>query len=390
MNIQTKRDSLTDRIIGDIGRGGGATLVFFGGIHGNEKAGLLALQRFFDRFGELEFDGRIIGIAGNLSALKINRRFIDKDLNRIWTSQKIDALTSKEELNIEEREQLEIYSIIKSLLKKEAGPLYFIDFHTTSSKTQPFITINDALINRKFALQFDVPIVLGIEEYLEGPLLSYINSLGYVSLGFEAGQHEDPSSIEVCYDFILRSMQVAGIEAETGKERKKANSGELSGFYEVVYVHRIENGDEFKMNPGYESFQDVEKGSLLAKSNQEDIRSEYDAKLFMPLYQKSGREGFFIIKRIPPLFLSLSTFLRRIKADQILVYLPGIVWQDKQQGILKVDLKVTRFLAKQIFHLFGYRNKRYDSTHLLLYNRERVSQTHTYKDLYWFKSSKRF
>ena len=387
---KNKNEKHIDRIIGSLGRGGGPTLVFFGGIHGNEKAGLIALEQFFKDYQNADFDGKIIGIAGNLAALKESKRYIDKDLNRIWTSRMIENLSTKETLNIEEKEQLEIYSIIKSIFKNESGPFYFLDFHTTSSPTEAFITINDALINRKFALQFDVPIVLGIEEYLEGPLLSYINSLGYVSLGFEAGQHDDPDSIDQCYDFILRSMQVAGIEQDTGKERKPKNTGALSGFYEVLYVHRIENGDKFIMKPGFESFQDIEKGRVLARYNQQEIRSEFNAKLFMPLYQKKGKEGFFIIKKIPNFFLSLSAFLRKIKADQLLVYLPGIVWEDKTNGILKVDLRVTRFMAKQIFHLLGYRNKRHDSTHLLLYNRERVSQTNSYKNLHWYKASKRF
>ena len=390
MEKQIENTSHIERIIGSKGKGGGPTLVFFGGIHGNEKAGLFALQDFFKQENLDDIEGKIIGIAGNLSALKEGKRFIDRDLNRIWTRRMIEGLSNKESLDIEEKEQLEVYSIIKSVLSKESGPFYFIDFHTTSSPSQAFITINDSLINRRFALQFDVPIVLGIEEYLEGPLLSYINSLGYVSLGFEAGQHDDPISIANCYDFIIRSMEIAGIKKSAELLSTFDTSGRLSGFYEVIYVHKIENGEKFQMNPGFESFQTIEKGRPLAKSNQQEIRSEYNARLFMPLYQKRGREGFFIIRRIPRFFLSLSSFLRRIKADQLLVYLPGIVWEDKQQGILKVNTNVTRFLAKQIFHLFGYRNKRFDRTHLLLFNRERVSQTGSYKNLRWFKSPRRF
>jgi hypothetical protein len=44
----------------------------------------------------------------------------------------------------------------------------------------PFITINDALINLKFSNCSPISIVLEIEEYLEGPILNYLNSLGYV------------------------------------------------------------------------------------------------------------------------------------------------------------------------------------------------------------------
>ena len=78
----------------------------------------------------------------------------------------------------------------------------------------PFITINDALINRKFSEQFPVPIVLGIEEYLNGPLLSYINQMGYVSLGFESGQHDDFSAITNSIAFVYLALVYSGVLKE--------------------------------------------------------------------------------------------------------------------------------------------------------------------------------
>ncbi len=107
----------------------------------------------------------------------------------------------------------------------------------------------------------------------------------------------------------------------------------------------------------------------------------------MPLYQKSGNDGFFIIKVIPQFFLRLSELLRNSKADQVLTFLPGISWYDKSKGILKANLKVTRFLAKSIFHLFGYRNKQIDKNYLLLYNRERVAKKAMYKNEKWYKKT---
>lgn len=77
-----------------------------------------------------------------------------------------------------------MFTLLEDIINSNFGPFYFIDFHTTLSKTLPFITINDVVIDRKFSKFFLVPIALGIEEYLNGPLLSYINELGYVSLGF--------------------------------------------------------------------------------------------------------------------------------------------------------------------------------------------------------------
>ena len=85
------------------------------------------------------------------------------------------------------------------------------------------------------------------------------------------------------------------------------------------------------------------------------------------------------------LFLRLSTWLRRLKVDSLVSILPGIFWHNKSKGILKVDLKIAKYMAKPIFHLLGYRNKQVDSSHLILYNRERVAKTKMYKGEKWYR-----
>lgn len=108
------------------------------------------------------------------------------------------------------------------------------------------------------------------------------------------------------------------------------------------------------MNSGFKSFQNIKKGTALAMSNQQQVKSAYNAKLFMPLYQSQGEEGFFIIKLIKPFFLKLSAGLRHLKFDNLLVLFPGISWNNKNKDVLKVNLNVAKFFAKSIFHLLGY------------------------------------
>jgi len=332
-----------------------------------------------------------LGVSGNLTALKKNQRYIEADLNRLWTKESIEAIKKKTDLNPDEKELIALFNVLTDILKTNKPPFYFIDLHTTSSQTLPFITINDALINRKFSKQFPVPIVLGIEEYLQGPLLSYINELGYVSLGFESGQHDDLRSITNSIAFIYLTL------VYSGSFNKKGLIG-FSGFYkqlqnqavniidvfEVIHLHKIQEHDTFKMHNGFKSFQSITKGIKLAINNQTEIISPFSGRIFMPLYQKRGAEGFFIIKPIKPFLLNLSIFLRRIKTDSLLAFLPGIHWLNKQEGILQVNLKITKFFAKSFFHLLGYRNKQITSTHLRLNNRERVAKTHLYKKEPWY------
>jgi succinylglutamate desuccinylase len=391
----TLQKSITvDRIIGKIeGFSEGPTLVFFSGIHGNEPAGVLALEETLNKIDPEKVTGTIYGLSGNLKALEAQKRYVDQDLNRLWLEPELHNLENKDHLDNEEQEQVELFKLIKEIFKKNKAPFYFFDLHTTSVKTAPFITINDAIINRKFSRQFPVPIVLGIEEYLNGPLLSYINSKGYVSLGFESGQHDQMDAITNSIAFIYlcvkftNSIDRKNIPNFTKYYNQlKRESRITSGFYEVIDIHKIKPNDSFKMLNGFENFQSINKGEILALSNLEKIKSKYNGKIFMPLYQTQGSEGFFIIKKIATFFLKLSIFLRRFKFDELLILLPGVSWTDPKKQALYVNLKTARFLAKPMFHLLGYRSKYTNKTHMKLFNRERTAKTKMYKEETWFKS----
>lgn len=381
-----------NRMLGKIeGSQPGPTVVFFGGIHGNETSGVFALKDALAGINAAYVKGTIYGISGNLNALKKHQRYLEQDLNRLWTQENIEIIKKKAILNDDESELLELLNILNEILKTNQPPFYFIDLHTTSSQTLPFITINDALINRKFSKQFPVPIVLGIEEYLHGPLLSYINQLGYVSLGFESGQHDAMCAITNSIAFVYLALVYSGVleeEAVMGFnkyfEQLKQESQKTFDVFEVVYLHKIEKNDTFKMLNGFKSFQKIKKGTKLAVNNQVELTSPFNGSIFMPLYQQKGEEGFFIIKPIKPFFLNLSATLRRIKTDSLLAFLPGIKWLDKREGILQVNLTVAKFFAKSFFHLLGYRNRQITSTHLRLNNRERVAKTSIYKKEPWY------
>ena len=380
-----------NRIIGKIeGKTKGATVVFFAGIHGNEKAGVTALQYAFKQIKTKYVKGNIYGLLGNIKALNLHQRYIDEDLNRLWIPSKVEAILNKDKHNNEEQEAVELFNVLQAILKKNKGPFYFIDFHTTSSISLPFITINDALINRKFSRLFPVPVVLGIEEFLEGPLLSYINQLGYVSLGFEAGQHDLRTSITNCIAFTYLTLIFTGVvekERISGFEKHvdilKNEAEHIKDVFEVIYQYKIQPKENFKMINGFKSFQYIMKGMPIATSNNIIITSRHNAKIFMPLYQTKGDDGFFIIKTIKPFYLRLSEILRGIRFDELLVFLPGVSWINNTKGALIVNLKTAKFLAKPFFHLLGYRSKQEDTTHLRLFSREKEAKTKMYKEEGW-------
>ncbi|WP_372944942.1 succinylglutamate desuccinylase/aspartoacylase family protein [Muriicola sp.] len=384
------------RILGHIkGREPGPVHVFFGGIHGNEPSGVQALQEVFGELQKnpLPIKGHIYGIAGNIPALLQNKRYLEKDLNRTWFREDITALESGERtcMTSEDKEMLEILGVIRDLLKAHEAPFYFIDFHTTSSKTLPFITINDAMINRKFARKFPVPIILGIEEYLEGPVLNFINEFGYVSLGFESGQHASEEARVNSVAFLWMSLVFSGaLEKEDVKDfstyysELKQSAAHNRNFYEITERYAVEPGDSYEMVPGFYSFEPVAKGTLLASHNEQTVVAEKGGILFMPLYQKQGAEGYFMIRRIPKWVLALSAGLRKVRADHLLAALPGVSWKNREKAQLVVNLKVARFYSKAIFHLLGYRSRILDRDRILINNREKVARNELYEHAPWY------
>ena len=104
----------------------------------------------------------------------------------------------------------------------------------------------------------------------------------------------------------------------------------------------------------------------------------------MPLYQGKGDDGFFIVREIPPIFLRISKWFRNVHLDHLLVLLPGIHWKDTTKEAMLVNLLITRFFAKQFFHLLGYRSQKKGPSHLILFNREKASKKYRYQTAKWF------
>ena len=383
-----------DRIIGHlVGDKDGPTLVFFAGIHGNEPAGVFALKQVISELQshQVPILGQLYAIAGNLSALSQKTRFAEMDLNRIWTSENLQKVSKNvDPKSQDEREMRELYKLLEAILEQNRPPYYFIDLHTTSSDTPPFMVLNDSLLNRKFAAQYPLPIILGIEEYLVGALLSYINELGYVSLGFESGRHEASAAIKNCRDFIHFTLGITDLveyprEKMTALQAKIAASSRVSSkFYEIIYQHEITDENRFKMLPGFVNFQKVPRGTVLAMDKGTMLTTQRNRRIFMPLYQELGSEGFYYIRSIPNILLWVSKVLRRFRIDHLLVLLPGIQWNSVQKQGLLVNQRIARFMARPFFHLLGYRTRKSDSTHLLVESRERASRNTDYKGTGWF------
>ena len=373
------------------------TVVLTGGIHGNEPSGVFAIYRVFKELKEKQIPvkGSIYGISGNLPALEKGERYEKQDLNRLWKGGKMRQLEYGElqAENEDMRQQIEIYKTLEDIIQNDGGPFYFMDLHTTSSETIPFLTVNDSMLNRKFTKQYPVPIILGIEEYLDGPLLSYVNKLGYVAFGYEGGQHDDLAAIENHVAFIYLSLVFSGIVAKEDVDFNHyyqllaKNTVDVRNFYEIFFRYEIKQDAEFTMNPGFVNFQKVNRGNKLAVASGNEVTAHKSSRIFMPLYQSQGNDGYFLIRKIPKFFLILSSTVRKWRLDKVLAIFPGVRWASETKHALYVNRNVARIFTKQIFHLLGYRSRELNENKYYMRNREATSRKEEYKLAPWMKKS---
>ncbi len=374
------------RVLGSYSAGiPGPLVIATGGIHGNEPSGARAIVRVFEALHAAAppLRGRVLGLTGNLAALNRGERFLDRDLNRAWRPERLAALAKArpEDLAGEDRELVELGGEIEAALGARTGAAVFLDLHTTSSDSAPFAIVSDSRVNRRLAQALGVPILLGLEESLEGTLLNWVNQLGHVAIGFEAGQHEAPESLarhEAALWLTLVSVGCLGEEdagriADLPARRAllaQATHG-LPATLELRHRHAIRPEDDFAMNPGFKNFFPIQKGAVVAHDRSGDVRAEEGGYLFMPLYQKLGDDGYFLVRRAAPFWLGLSTVLRALRFDRLLPLLPGVRRVPGRNDALLLDTRTARGFALDICHLLGFRKESHDGHRLLVERRRR-------------------
>lgn len=349
-----------------VGSRSGPTLICLGGLHGNEVAGVLGIQRVLSELADRSdsLRGEIVGLTGNRQALEKERRFIDHDLNRAWEASRLERLLkSPGPREVEDQEQLELDAVLQHLIAEAQDRIYLLDIHTTSGPGSAFAILDDTLANREVALDFPVPLVLGLEEELAGTLASYLTRQGVTVLGFEAGQHADPGSVGRAAKAIWLALHSCGLldNADSASESQGVDSVTLSDagqrIVEVRYRHPIEAQDGFRMDPGWASFQPVNRDQVVGRSRRGAVRAPMSGQMLMPLYQEQGQDGFFIVQPVRPVWLPVSAVVRRWRLERFLHWLPGVRRHPDLPETFIVDRRYARWLARQLFHLLGFRRE---------------------------------
>lgn len=289
------------------GAADGPTLVAVGAIHGNEPAGVAAIGAVLGRVRQrgAAVRGEVLGLVGNVRALAARRRFLARDLNRLWTPERIASLapdpwsmptTDGAEL----AELCELSGEFDRSIAEARGPVYVIDLHTTSAPGIPFAVIGPTPAHRAFAAQLALPAILGLEEQLEGVMTCHLAGKGCVTMAVEGGQTDSAAAAPYLEAVVTVALAASGcVAAAELPELPAAQAllaqarGALPPLIEVTARHEVKAEHEFRMEPGFANIHPTTAGTLLARDRRGEIRAPYDGLVLLPLYQPQGNDGFF-------------------------------------------------------------------------------------------------
>jgi succinylglutamate desuccinylase len=306
----------TQRVIGRYHQGKrGPLLVVLGAMHGNEPAGVKAIEEIVhllkiekEKNPDFVYNGSFIGMIANLDALNENKRFINKDLNRSWSFEAYKEILNQHP-DTWTSEQQQVYGIIEALRQEinESRPdmIVVLDLHTTSAHGGIFSIVTDDPLSEKLAIELHAPVIKGMLQGINGSSIHFFHGknmgISTTAIGFECGQHEDEFSYKRGVAAIVNCMRTIGsVKAQDVENRHDeiliAFSKDLPKVSFIIDKYKIKHSGNFVMQPGFRSFDKVHTGQLLAYDGDQAVYCPIDSRILMPFYQKVGEEGFFLIK----------------------------------------------------------------------------------------------
>jgi succinylglutamate desuccinylase len=230
-------------------------------------------------------------------------------MNRQWLKENIDHCLQADSASMaeEDNELKELFSTIQEEIEKtKPSRIVLLDLHTTSARGGIFSIATDHPESVRIAIELHAPVILGMLRGIDGTTLHYFVSENFgipvTAIAFEAGHHRNPLSVNRSISAIINCMRTIGSVKREDVEHHHDEiliqySKGLPRLAELILVHKIEEDDEFRMNPGFLNFQSVVKGQELACDRHGPITAPDNGLILMPLYQKEGKEGFFIVKK---------------------------------------------------------------------------------------------
>lgn len=267
----------------------GARVVIFGGVHGNEVCGPIAVRRVISRLedGSLPLTaGSVILVPeANPRACAARQRLTEENLNRIF--RKTEHPDSYEA------------QLANELCPLLEGADAFLDVHSAGAPGPANLFIdypNEQ--NEAFAAIFPVEYaILGWPSVYDGNVhgfdsfttSQYAHEVGAADVLIECGQHDDPKAPAVAEDAILRTLAHFGLTAPYGEAPQKAQRVHMKHIFAY-------DTDGDHLTKEWHHLESMLAGTIVAeRANGEPIRVEKDSVMLFPkMTARPGDEWFYL------------------------------------------------------------------------------------------------
>jgi succinylglutamate desuccinylase len=263
----------------------GAPHVVFGfALHGNEHGTLPAALRLLHelRAGTLTPCGPVTLFIGNPRAIQRDKRFLDEDLNRVFTFD--------EPANTWERERA---AQLRPVLERAD---IFLDFHQTQTSTpMAFWTFPwDLTLSHWARVVAAAPV--GLTRAPGGAFSpgkccadEFVRGRGKIGFTVEVGTRgQDPAQAELTYRAATRLLAATRAMHEGGRTLLDLSSQQPAiDWYETKQVFLAPSGQE-RLRLGYHNWSEVQQGQILSLPGSPELRAAADGYLLFPKYPAPG------------------------------------------------------------------------------------------------------
>lgn len=254
----------------------GATVAVFAGVHGNEKAGVMALEQAVK---EIKIEaGTAYFVFANPPAIAANTRMIKKNLNRLF-------LAGNKGRSWEDRRAQELMKLLDSC---DA----LLDLHGYNSPEDTPFAITDGP-GLEVARIFDVDkIVVGIDPIVPGGTDGYMLKAGKIGICLECGSNSRPEQyVDLAEKSVYQFLKYHGlIESKVPSSQKKQQ------VFKVVSMVKKQTAD-FAFDKPYANFDALTPGRVFATDGPTKYIAKKNQSIIFPRPDtKIGQDVFTVIE----------------------------------------------------------------------------------------------
>jgi succinylglutamate desuccinylase len=258
-------------------------LTIFGLIHGVEVAGIAVLNEVLSMLqsGTIMLKSPICIALGNPWAALVEKRFVERDLNRSFAS--TGSRLKREEMRAEQLEKI--------LDQSE----YFLDLHQTKEHSpEPFFIFPYSAAG--FALARRIAPVAPIITRKEGAYSKegmcsdeYVNSKGGIGITLELGQNGfSPMAIGVGVSACIRAIEFNNLNHLDGPASEKDTvwGGHFGNVYTWAAIMDYPELGDVKLRSDLVNFMKVSKGEILGQHDGKNIICPADGWMLFPQHYR--------------------------------------------------------------------------------------------------------